>query len=244
MFTSNARWTTFAISLVFISLSYSGFNAAVYLADEAIQPDKSVPRALLAGTGIVTAIYLAMNFIFLFMTPADAIAGRENVAMVAAESLGGVNARRCVQAIVCLALGTSITSMLMAAPRVYAKMADDGLFPKSFRFRKSKPIVATWTQVTLAILIVCISTLESLLGYLGLTLSVSAAATVSCLFLPRLGCTLWQKTVAAFFVSCTLGLGLTFAIAKQEQFLGAALTFMVGAAMYFVLHGRRTPTVQ
>ena len=74
--------------------------------------------------------------------------------------------------------------MMMAAPRVYAKMADDGLLPSSLRIRKGAPRQAVAAQVLLAVVFILISSLRGLLSYLGLTLSLCAVCSVGCLFLP------------------------------------------------------------
>ena len=74
------EWSAFALTVMWISLSYSGFNAAVYVAGEAVDAKRNVPRALLIGTLGVTLIYLALNAIFVYGAPAGVIAGREDVA--------------------------------------------------------------------------------------------------------------------------------------------------------------------
>lgn len=69
--------------------------------------------------------------------------------------------------------------MVMAGPRVYAKMADDGLFPKSFRSGGEAPRAAIALQTLAAIIVVWTSTLANLLSYIGFTLGLAAAATVA-----------------------------------------------------------------
>lgn len=69
---------------MWISLSYSGFNAAVYVAGEARQAARSVPRALWLGTLLVTAVYLLLNAIFAYLAPYSAVVGRADVAATVA----------------------------------------------------------------------------------------------------------------------------------------------------------------
>src|SRR5690606_14290608 len=116
----------FASSVMWISFSYSGFNAAVYVAGEVQAAGTRVPRALVAGTVTTMAVYLALNAVFVLVPPFDAVAGREDVAAAAARELGGEPLVHAVRMIVVLALFTSISAMVMTGPRVYAKMADDG----------------------------------------------------------------------------------------------------------------------
>jgi APA family basic amino acid/polyamine antiporter len=80
--------------------------------------------------------------------------------------------------LVALALFTSISSMVMAGPRVYARMAEDGLFPRRIGFSGEVPRAAVALQVGLAVLVTWASGLRELLGYIGFTLGISAAATV------------------------------------------------------------------
>jgi len=178
-----------ASALVWISLSYSGFNAAVYITGEVDNPKRNVPRALLLGTLITSGLYFALNFIFLYAADPENIRGVQDVGAVAAQAIGGDGLATLIRVVVSFALLSSVSSMVLAGPRVYAKMADDGVFPKllntSSDTRQTAPVAAIWLQVILAAVVTYFSTLKSLLDYLGFTLSVSAAITVACV--------LWTK---------------------------------------------------
>ena len=139
-------WGAFAVTLVWISFSYSGWNAAVYIAGEVRDPERSLPRSLLLGTVTVMALYLGLNAVFLYSAPIDELAGKAEVGAIAARALGGQGLERGVSLLVGLALFTSIWSMVMAGPRVYAKMADDGLFPQMFRSGEDTPTTAIAMQ--------------------------------------------------------------------------------------------------
>jgi amino acid transporter len=168
----------FAVTLVWISFAYSGWNAAVYIAGEVREPERNLHRSLWLGTGVVTLIYLALNAVFLFSAPAQVLAGKAEIGAIAAEALGGTALRQAVSVLVALALFTSISSMVMAGPRVYARMAEDGLFPRWLGVAKEVPTAAVALQVGLAVLVAWVSELRELLGYIGFTLGISAAATI------------------------------------------------------------------
>ena len=123
---------SFASALVWISLSYSGFNAAVYITGEVENPKSNVPRSLLLGTLITALFYFALNFIFVYAANPDSVRGVQDVAAVAAKAIGGDGLATLIRVIVSFALLSSVSSMVLAGPRVYAKMADDGVFPKLF----------------------------------------------------------------------------------------------------------------
>jgi APA family basic amino acid/polyamine antiporter len=231
----------FASTLVWISLSYSGFNAAVYVAGEAQEPRLNAPRALMIGTVLVSVVYLALNAVFVYLPPFAAVAGREDVAAAAALAIGGAPLAMAVRTIIALALLTSVFSMVMAGPRVYARMADDGLLPRALRFRGDVPRPAIALQAALAIAVVQLATLRQLLTYLGLTLSVSAAATVGTLFLLRSRYGADAVPVAgypltpALFIGATLAFAALAALRNPIELLAAGATFASGALAYALL---------
>ncbi len=239
--------SAFAGALVWIALSYMGFNAAVYVADEADDATRTVPRALMLGTSATLVLYLLLNAVFVFAAPAEKIAGVPDVATVAADSLGGGSFANLVRLTISAALLTSVLSMMLAAPRVYAKMAEDGLMPRFLRFSGEAPWAATLVQVLIAVVLVLSSSLRGLLSYLGLTLSLSAACSVACLFLPaarRESSRVATLLLPAIYIVLTVAAAIIATVAEPRQLLGTALTFLVGAVLYFVVGGPSRGSVQ
>jgi APA family basic amino acid/polyamine antiporter len=167
-----------ATTVVWISFAYSGWNAAIYVASELRDPARKLTRSLVGATALVMGAYLALNAVFLTAAPAASLAGRAEVGAIAAEALGGAGLRRALAGLVALALLTSISSMLMAGPRVYAQMAEDGMLPGFLRMRGDVPRAAIALQAALALVVTASSGLAALFGYAGFLLSASAAATV------------------------------------------------------------------
>src|SRR6266404_2750564 len=115
----------FAISLVYVMYSYSGWNAAVYITGEIKQPEKNVPRSLLVGTGVVIVVYVLLNAIFLAATPAQELKGQLKVALIAGKHIFGTNGGRVAGAVICLGLISAISSMTWIGPRVSMSMGED-----------------------------------------------------------------------------------------------------------------------
>jgi len=168
----------FAVALVWVAYSYAGWNAAVYVASEVRDVERTLPRSLLAGAGIVTVLYLALNAVFLFAAPPEAVAGRLAIARIAAETLGGPRLAAASTALVALVLVGSVSSFIMAGPRVYARMATDGYLPRWLAPTAGPPRAATALQCAAALLFLWSATYEGLLTYVGFTISLSTAATV------------------------------------------------------------------
>jgi APA family basic amino acid/polyamine antiporter len=230
----------FAGSLVWISLSYSGFNAAVYVAGEAKDAQYNAPRALLIGTLVVTVLYIALNAAFVYLPPYDAVVGKEDVAAAAALAIGGPPAALAIRFVTVLALVTSVFSLVMAGPRVYARMADDGVFPRFFRFGGAgAPTAAIAAQAVLAVLVISVSDLRGLLSYLGFTLSLSGALTVAALFLVarragRRAVSVWgYPFTPAFYVLATLVLAAIAGRRSPMELLTAVVTIVSGSVVFY-----------
>src|SRR5256885_7564264 len=118
----------FAVALVYVMYSYSGWNASAYISSEIKRPEKNVPRSLLAGTGLVIVIYVLLNAIFLATTPAEELKGQLEVALVAGKHIFGENGGRFAGAIICLGLVAAIRSMTWIGPRVTMSMGEDHWF--------------------------------------------------------------------------------------------------------------------
>ena len=115
----------FAVALVYVMYSYSGWNAAAYISGEIKQPEKNVPRSLIAGTGLVIVIYVLLNAVFLATTPVQELKGQLDVALIAGRHIFGTNGGRVAGAVICLGLVSAISSMTWIGPRVSMSMGED-----------------------------------------------------------------------------------------------------------------------
>ena len=235
----------FALSLLWISFSYSGFNAPVYVAGEVPEARSVVPKALLIGTLLTVFLYLGLNAVFVLAPAFEATAGQEDVAAVAARALGGEPLATAIRLLIALALFTSVSAMVMAGPRVYAKMADDGVFPRMFRSRDGAPTAAVALQGALAVGVVWLTGLRELLSYLGFMLGLSAAGTAAALFLAvrrqpeRRGQLPGYPWAPAIFVSFTLLFAVLAATVNPREMLAAVATLASGALLYRLTGSRR-----
>lgn len=219
---------TFAVALVWISFSYSGWNASVYIASEVRDPQRNLPRSLLLGTVLVTLLYIALNAVFVFAAPPGQLARQVDIGRVAAHALGGVGWANAVTWLAILALATSVSSLTMAGPRVYARMAADGYLPKMLVTHTGPPIPSLIFQSVVALAMLWSATYDRLLTYIGFTLGIGTGATVLGLILLRLreGTRLpvpgWPW-VPGLFLAAVLGTTL-FNIARRpvESMVGLA----------------------
>lgn len=173
----------FATSLMWISFSYTGFNAAIYFAGSVKDPAKTVPRSLILGTCATAALYLSLVGA-LYATAeiwADLFADPQPFRSAAME-IDGLRGRRIVDCLVTLCLMTSVWSLLMTGPHVTSRMASDGYFPSVLAAAPGRvPYLALGLQTAIAVVIVVSTSLQTLMTHLGMTLSLCSAASVATL---------------------------------------------------------------
>ena len=133
---------------------------------------------------------------------------------------------------------TSVFAMLLAGPRVYQKMSEDGVMPKLFNSDGNTPRIATVFQAVLSIVAVFAADLLELMTYLGLTLSACGALAVMSLWwmrkrLPNAQPLQWWENLAlSIYVLITLTILAASYITKNDQFNGMLITFGVGIILY------------
>ncbi|MGB9590918.1 MAG: APC family permease [Candidatus Kryptoniota bacterium] len=171
----------FAVSLIFVSFAYSGWNAAAYLGGEIIMPGRNIPLALLAGTFFVMCFYLMLNVVYIYALPATKMQGVLEVGAVSAIALFGKDIGQYFTGAIALGLLSVLSAMIMAGPRVYYAMAKDGVFFELFgkvNALHRTPVYSISLQAAISILMVLTASFDALLLYIGFTLSLCATLTV------------------------------------------------------------------
>ncbi len=177
----------FAISLCFIYMAYSGWNAATYVAEELKDPAVTLPRALTIGTLLVAALFLLMNVVFVYAAPLGEMKGVLAVGSFASSKLFGPGIAGLFSAAMALSLVPTVNAMVTVGPRVYYAMAKNGaFFSMAARVdeRWHTPVPAILLQGGVSILMT-LTPFPSLLTFIGLTLNFFAAMSVASLFIFR-----------------------------------------------------------
>ncbi len=177
----------FAVSLVYVTYAYSGWNAAAYIVDEIREPARNLPRALILGTLVVTILYVLLQWVFLRQAGLTELMGKVEVGQVAAEQLFGREGGQWISLAIALFLVSSISAMVWVGPRVSLVMAEDHRFWRFLQYRNDNgiPVRAVWFQSALSILLVWTGTFEEVLLYCGFILQLFAFLAVVGTFLLR-----------------------------------------------------------
>ena len=177
------------LALIPVLFTYSGWNAAGYIAEELRNPERTVPRAFAIGTAAVIAIYLALNLLYIYVLPVGDLGRVQgSVLDVIAERLLGARAGHIMGVVSIISLAATISAMTLAGPRVYYAMARDGLFfPAAARLhpRYRTPAVAIVAQAAWSGLLVLSGSASALTRYTGFAVVLFSGVAVAALFVLR-----------------------------------------------------------
>ncbi len=171
----------FAISLIFVSFAYSGWNAAAYLGGEIKSPRRNIPLALILGTLLVMTLYLLLNIVYIYALPSKDMSGVLEVGIRSAASLFGDNIGKYFGGAISLCILSVVSALVMTGPRVYYAMAKDGLFFSIFAKLSRTygiPRYAIFLQAIIAVVMVMTASFDRLVLYIGFTLSIFTMLTV------------------------------------------------------------------
>ncbi|MDA0679606.1 MAG: amino acid permease [Proteobacteria bacterium] len=179
--------SAFAVSLIYVSYAYTGWNAATYLSSELENPQRTLPGILLTGTLVVTILYVSLNFVFLYTASVDALKGELEVGFIAAQAAFGELGGQFTGIVLASLLVSTVSAMTIAGPRVLQVIGEDfkalGFLAK--RNKDGIPSRAIHIQSALAIGFVLSSSFESILVFAGFTLALNSFATVAGVFVLR-----------------------------------------------------------
>jgi APA family basic amino acid/polyamine antiporter len=167
--------------LTAVLFSFSGWNAVGYMAEEMKDPQRSIVRALLIGTAVVTVLYLLINIVYVIAIPLAEFGKDDKIAHRAAETLLGADMGRYFAALFSFLLLATLGANMLTGPRVYFSMARDGLFPKAMcggLNRWGVPQRAVILQGTVATVLLVSGGFQTLLYWVTFVINVSATLAV------------------------------------------------------------------
>jgi APA family basic amino acid/polyamine antiporter len=234
----------FVAAIVAGLFAFGGWHMVTYAAEETVDPEKTLPRALVIGVVIVTACYLALNAAYFHVLPHEAVGSSTRVAADAAAAVVGPRGAAVVSAIVALSALGALNGIILAGPRVYLAMSRDGLAPKwigAIHDAYRTPHHAIVVQALWAAVLVSTGTYRALFTRVVYTewifFALMAAGLIAlrrrASYLPRFRVPL-HPVIPILFVAASLYIVLDQVIAKPGESIGGLLLVLVGWPVYFL----------
>ena len=234
----------FAVALIYVSYAYTGWNVATYLSNEIEDPQRTLPIILFSGTLVVTLLYVALNYVFLSVAPAEAMRGQVEVGYIAASAAFGEFGGKLTGLVLAALLVSTVSAMTLAGPRVLQVIGEDFHALRFFARtnRDGIPARAIYAQTALSVIFILSSSFESVLVFAGFTLALNSFVTVLGLFvlrwrqpeLPRPYRTFGYPVTPLLYLALT-GWTLTFVLVNKpaEGLFGLGVVAS-GLVFYFI----------
>jgi len=230
----------FAVSLIYVSYAYTGWNSAAYITEEIEDPKNSLPKALILATLLVMVLYIFLQIVFLRHATVDNLSGKIEVATISFTNLFGKTGGFWVSIFIGIQLVATISGYLWVGSRISYAMAKENPL---WNFIASKnangiPVKALWLQAGISILLTLTGTFQTVLLYASFALQLMGTLTVaSLLFLKRAENTFhsplrpWLQIIYILFSLWVLG--FMFIEQPKESLIGVGIV-LVGGITYFL----------
>jgi APA family basic amino acid/polyamine antiporter len=123
----NGGFNDFVLGVSAALFAFGGWHMVTYTAGETRDARRTIPRALVIGSLAVTACYVALNAAYLYLLPVDRVVRSTRVAADAAQAMAGPRAAAAISALVILSACGVLNGVILAGPRTYYAMAEEGL---------------------------------------------------------------------------------------------------------------------
>ena len=155
----------FGLAFISVLWAYDGFADLSFLGGEVVNPQRTLPRAIISGTVAIIAIYLTTNAAYLYVLPVDRVSTSPLIAADTMNALIGRAGAVFVSIVVAVSTFGAVNSDLLGAPRIFYAAADDGLFFKTLgrvHTTYRTPYVSILFSAVLGIIFVLTGTFEQL----------------------------------------------------------------------------------
>ena len=170
----------FAVSLIYVSYAYTGWNATIYIVGEIKNPAGNLPKSLFIGTLIVLVLYVLLNYVFLYTVSMDSLTGVVEVGFLSATAIFGTEGGQIMALIIAILLISTVSAMVFVGPRISMTMGEDMPVLK-FLGKKSPhgiPVNAILFQMLITLAFIYTSSFEQVLIYASFMLTFFTTVTV------------------------------------------------------------------
>ncbi|WP_026942090.1 APC family permease [Hellea balneolensis] len=234
----------FGVSLIYVAYAYTGWNAAVYISGELENPQRDLPRILIFGTGLVMALYVLLNYVFLYAAPMEAMEGQVEIGYIAAKGIFGETGARIAGGMLSLLLISTVSAMTLAGPRALQAIGEDF---KALKFlgkvnKDGIPRNAIYFQSAIALIYIVTSSFKAIVVFAGAMLALNSFLAILGVFvlryrepdLPRPYKTWGYPVVPLVYLAITAFMLAFVVINEPDKALGGLGIILMGVVFYVV----------
>lgn len=177
----------FAVSLVWVSYAYTGWNSTIYFAGEVKDPKNDLPRSLFMGTSFVMILYVLLNYIFLYTAPMEEMVGQVEVGYISGIHVFGETGGVIIGLGISILLLSTVSSYVFIGPRITQTMGEDHNYLRFLSNTNDRgiPVNSFIVQLVICLTFLFTSSFEQVLMYTGIALIITNSTTVATVIILR-----------------------------------------------------------
>ncbi|MDH3321843.1 MAG: amino acid permease [Flavobacteriaceae bacterium] len=230
----------FAVSLLYVTYAYTGWNSAAYIVGEIDDPKRNLPKALLIGTLLVTVLYILLQIVFLKHASVDQMVGKVEIASISFSNLFGSSGATWVGAFIAIQLIATISGYLWIGSRITYAMAKEHAIwkPIAVQNKNGIPVRALWLQAAISIVLTLTGSFDEVMLYASFVLQLMGTLTVASVFWLKAKKNSFKSPLKpfiqiVFIVFSIWALGYMLVERPKESMIGL-LFVLVGGITYFI----------
>ena len=160
------------VAVIAVLWAYEGWQYVTFSAGETVEPQRSFPIGITAGTVFLIGVYCLANFGYVTALGPEVAAGSDSIATAAAAAVFGETAATLITLAVLVSMFSAANGLVLTAPRVFFAMARDGVFFRqlaSIEWRFGTPAFSIVATCAWAVVLAVSGTFEQLLTYVVFT---------------------------------------------------------------------------
>lgn len=229
----------FAVSLLYVTYAYTGWNTSAYIVGEIKSPKQNLPKSLIMGTLFVTVVYVLLQLVILKFASTAQLKGQVDVALISTKNILGTTANKWISAGIAFQLIATMSSYIWVGPRIIHAMAQHFSHWKWLRPSNAQniPIRAIWFQGAIILLLLFSGSLEQILLYTSFLLQLMGTLAVASIFFIKSQSDSFRSPLKPYLQYLYVGFSvfvLIFIVIDRptESLMGLGILF-VGAVTYF-----------
>jgi APA family basic amino acid/polyamine antiporter len=247
---STADLLMFGVALKAASFTYGGYQQTINFGEEVQDPQKNLPRGIIAGIFIIVALYLSVNYSYYKIIGFNELKTTRGIAAIVTAKMFGESGKYIFSILLFVAVLAYVNVLLLSNPRVMYAMSLDGILPKAFKKKDEKKDVLTVSLTAFAAICVIVlffaDRFDQILSFTIFLDSIGMATSAGAIFFLRKRTKHLDNTgiykmklyplLPVLFILAYIFVGTVIAITNPGYAITGTIVLAVFIALYFIFH--------
>lgn len=240
----------FILCFIPVFFTFGGYQLTINFGGDVVNPNRTIPRSIFIGIGVILALYLSVNYSYMHVLGIEKLAASKTIAADVMAVIAGPQVSTVLSIIMFFAVITYVNVSILANPRTYYAMAEDGVMPKSFmKVNEKTQVQVVGVLVFCAFVLITLFFMDSfskILTYVMFFDSIALISAAASIFILRKRAKNQPEKsdiykfkgypyLPALFIIVYAALNISVFVANPEAFIYGAILFLSGFPLFYII---------